>query len=1053
MWWDVLLPQLRELVRREQSIGSRVRNDQRRSRVAPSWFVLICASLCLGPGSHAATDVIRGLPFTRSYPLEEIGNVPKGARFSFDAFGRLAAVYPGVYSVLNDTVWLDLADKEGDRSITMSNVVQGGDGRLYYSARGSWGTVEIAGNGRLRPSPLTPADQPEWTLTCPFVDVVPTRDGIYFGGWGGVVVWDFARNENRFYEFNSVARIFSLGDRVFVSCHGEPFYYIDLERDEIRALPETAAASVAVEVTTHLDAERVLIALRNGQLVEFDGRATSPWIGQVRSDLTGFISGLHRLVDGDIAVAITGKGLFLVSPEGELRSALTTPQYHRITDLATREPGVLWVATEDAIEKVLYGSPLTSFGQRLGLPISWPVVVRWNDRILVSSSGQLYEAVTGLPGTPARFQPVEEQPPGGAWAIAASGSRMLIGNAQGVFEATRDGQFKRVAATHDAGYNEVAYLAMVGDDLCFVLGRVEIAVLRHANGEWSECAPRISAIGRPAVIRPTKRSVWIELGANKVARVALRGGKLELRSFEQFPWKGTPWVNVGVVDDTVVLSGPEGERMYFDETTEAFRDAPELGRLLQRSPYWINRVLNDDTGTLWASHDQGVVVFTPRDGDYDIDSTSFDLINDHYPFVQILAGNDVWLSAGRSLHHVERRRAPEAERSLQPMLVSVLDGRTNAELFTRTEASAEPVQLPFARNSLSFRFFSGGYGWRRAPVYEFRLNGGERWTTLGSGSLLSFPELREGKYRLEVRLAQRQRATNAPTVFEFAISPPWHRTASAYAAYGLGLTVAVFGIVRWTSHRARRRNLVLEKVIQERTGQLKEAMEKLNEEARNAATLAERDRLAGEIHDSLQQGLSGLMLQLDATLKLPSISSDVRSRLNVARNMVSFTRHEVQHAIWDMESPLLDNADLGEALRKLTALINSGATAVDIVVTGPSISLSPAITHHLLRIAQEAITNAVRHASARQISIRLEYGSGAVSLSITDDGSGFDPAFVMSNSVGHFGLRGLRARAAKIGGELLIQSSPGRGTSIRVCLSAPLPHPLSSSDATSAPKF
>jgi signal transduction histidine kinase len=245
--------------------------------------------------------------------------------------------------------------------------------------------------------------------------------------------------------------------------------------------------------------------------------------------------------------------------------------------------------------------------------------------------------------------------------------------------------------------------------------------------------------------------------------------------------------------------------------------------------------------------------------------------------------------------------------------------------------------------------------------------------------------------------------------------------------------------MRWSVRLTRHRNLALEGIVRERTDQLKTTMEKLNDETRNAATLAERDRLAGEIHDSLQQGLSGLILQLDATLKLPAVTHEVRSRLNVARNMVSFTRHEVQHAIWDMESPLLEGTELGEALRKIATLIGSGASRIEISVSGSAVPLPSAIQHHLLRIAQEAITNAVRHAGATTIVVRLEYRARAVFLSVTDDGVGFEANDVLENSAGHFGLRGLRGRSAKVGGELRIESSRAKGTLIEILVALPEP--------------
>jgi signal transduction histidine kinase len=148
--------------------------------------------------------------------------------------------------------------------------------------------------------------------------------------------------------------------------------------------------------------------------------------------------------------------------------------------------------------------------------------------------------------------------------------------------------------------------------------------------------------------------------------------------------------------------------------------------------------------------------------------------------------------------------------------------------------------------------------------------------------------------------------------------------------------------------------------------------------------------------------------------------------------MVSFTRHEVQHAVWDLESPLLEDAELGAALQKMAALISPGLPQVEIQASGSSAALSSATKHHLLRIAQEAITNAVRHSAAQTIAVSLVCESEVITLNVTDNGNGFVPAEALSSGIGHFGLRGLRGRAAKIGGDLQILSAPGQGTSIRI---------------------
>ena len=108
---------------------------------------------------------------------------------------------------------------------------------------------------------------------------------------------------------------------------------------------------------------------------------------------------------------------------------------------------------------------------------------------------------------------------------------------------------------------------------------------------------------------------------------------------------------------------------------------------------------------------------------------------------------------------------------------------------------------------------------------------------------------------------------------------------------------------------------------------------------------------------------------------------------------------------------------------------------VEITATGSSATLSSSTKHHLLRIAQEAITNAVRHAAAKSVTVVLDCESEWVSLSVQDDGNGFVPDEVLSLGIGHFGLRSLRGRALKIGGEIQIQSAPGQGTLIKVVVS------------------
>lgn len=255
--------------------------------------------------------------------------------------------------------------------------------------------------------------------------------------------------------------------------------------------------------------------------------------------------------------------------------------------------------------------------------------------------------------------------------------------------------------------------------------------------------------------------------------------------------------------------------------------------------------------------------------------------------------------------------------------------------------------------------------------------------------------------------------------------PPWWNWK--YTA-GLGtLCVVVFAISFLWIRTLRRR-------VEERTRELKATMARLQQETETSATLVERDRLAGEIHDSLEQGLNGIMMQLDGVdSKLSEDSNDARHYLEMARNMVRFSRAEVRHSLWNLESELLAKGNLGAALTEIARqMSSSNRFQVGIQVSGTAVQLPPATEHHLLRICQEALNNALKHAEAKTIQITLNYSEKFVQLRVADDGRGFAPDQVLTGTGMHLGLRNLRSRARKIKGRLDVISQPAKGTTIEV---------------------
>lgn len=224
----------------------------------------------------------------------------------------------------------------------------------------------------------------------------------------------------------------------------------------------------------------------------------------------------------------------------------------------------------------------------------------------------------------------------------------------------------------------------------------------------------------------------------------------------------------------------------------------------------------------------------------------------------------------------------------------------------------------------------------------------------------------------------------------------------------------------------------LRRRVAQRTRELRATMEKLQHETQAAATFAERNRLAGEIHDSLEQGFSGVIFQLDTTAKHAAATPELKAGLTLARNMLAFSRNEVRHAVWDLQSPVLENSDLGTALRRIVAELTPDSVQTTVAVEGEVRRISPAVEHHLLRIAQEAIANCAKHAAAGHLDLVLAFSAEGLRLGLRDDGRGFDPEQVLAGGLGHFGLRSLRGRARKVQGRLSITSAPGRGTLVEV---------------------
>jgi signal transduction histidine kinase/ligand-binding sensor domain-containing protein len=299
-------------------------------------------------------------------------------------------------------------------------------------------------------------------------------------------------------------------------------------------------------------------------------------------------------------------------------------------------------------------------------------------------------------------------------------------------------------------------------------------------------------------------------------------------------------------------------------------------------------------------------------------------------------------------------------------------------------------------------------------LFRYKLEGWDLdWQDAGTRRQAFYTNLSPRNYRFSVSACNNSGLWNeAGTFLDFVIAPAYYQTTwfrLLCVAAPLGLLWALY---RFRLHQATREFNVR---VEERVG--------------------ERTRIARDLHDTLLQSLAGVSLQLDGVSKqalragAPSATISMISRI---REQVDAAFREARGKVWNLRSPTLEGQGLDGALRQLVERIAPATTArCDFAVSGEPIPCSAEIEEELLRIAQEAANNANRHSQASEICIALEYSVNSLTLTISDNGQGFDLQ-EGSRKSGHWGLKNMQERAEQIRGTCKITTAIGQGTRIEI---------------------
>ncbi len=478
----------------------------------------------------------------------------------------------------------------------------------------------------------------------------------------------------------------------------------------------------------------------------------------------------------------------------------------------------------------------------------------------------------------------------------------------------------------------------------------------------------------------------------------------------------------------------------------------------------IRSLYQDPDGTLWiatfggglnALRDGRIVSYTEKDG----------LLTDNIAKIED-DGESLWLATTRGICRIAKQQIKEfsqgKRKTLEPLNYGVEDGLRSAQCaptypagggggrtsdgrlwFTTSRglavfdpkarkrtrytpvvhlaqmtANGEAVDLDGAARlkpgtaRAEFRYTAIHLSAPELVRYSYRLESLDPdWMQAGVRRVINYNSLTHGNYRFRVR-AELPGGPATEESFAFVVLPRFYETLWFRLACAVMLLASA-----WAVYQMRLRQI----------------------RGRFAAVLDERARLAREIHDTLAQGFVGISSQLDAVaMCMPEERAPARKHLDMARRMARHSLTEARRSVMDLRASVLEGQDLAAALESGTRLWTAGfGVEIHVDVIGPSEPLPEEMEQHLLRIAQEAVTNVLKHAGASKIWIKLHTEAKRLYLRVVDNGRGFDQSGAFNAMGGHFGLIGMRERAERLGGEMKLVSNPGEGTVVEV--TTPLP--------------
>ncbi|MGB9991903.1 sensor histidine kinase [Massilia sp. SM-13] len=662
--------------------------------------------------------------------------------------------------------------------------------------------------------------------------------------------------------------------------------------------------------------------------------------------------------------------------------------------------GNLWVSTDAGIDRLRRNKVM-----RLAVSgeTHYPGVLPVDGGVWVSSSENNPLRLIGTAGKVSEgglqnVQSMARSPDGTLW----------FANAEHILRIGRDG--RQLIPLEAPDENHIQMMTPARDGGIWVSRLGKPTILRVKDGKWSR-HDELKAFARSTPVSLFEDSAGRLWQGYTKGRLAVAEGKAVTSYTEK---EGVTTGNVLAFAESggaVWIGGETGLMAWHGGklvTMQTMAGKPFLG---------ISGIVQGRGGDLWLNGIEGLTRIPSadwqralRDGSGKANFERFDFHNgvegvapQLRPIPSLVQAQDgkLWFTTNNTVHWIDPDRVL---RNTAPPPVQMLDVNVDGKQM----AASPNLELPPRAGTVQLNYTGLSLGMPERMAFRYKLEGVDRdWQEAGNRRSAFYTNLAPGSYRFHVKAANEDGVWNEKgATLAFAVAPTLTQTWWFRA-----LCVAAAALVLWLLYRLRLRQLA---------ARLRNRYE---------ARIDERERIARDLHDTLLQSVQGMLMKVQAAIMPVSAEDPLRQRIEGALQSAEHSIGEARDKVRELRSGE-NGADIvalfGDRGRELA---EGTSTRFELSVNGKAQALEPAVLEQLAGIACEALANAFRHGGAKLVQGRIDFGARELTLAVRDDGQGI-PADVQAagRREGHFGMIGMRERAAKINAKLQLRSSAESGT-------------------------